>query len=443
MILRFNNLGIIEKAEIDISKPFILFTGPNGTGKTYLSYVLSSLESSIGAYLLSLFRNHEEKEKYLQVYNPYSFQTTDEVSGVLDPELLFSLFEKGIASISNTLLQVIGIEDRFVSNFSIEIASSLEQWKEELLRMKLDCGFFLQIHKESGTYDFKVRAIPAYRTRQEEKNDQLFELSLFFTSIFFSGASSAFMLTAERSGIAIFSKEISIARLKGDERSRPRYPYPISEGLAQAEDRAHHKKYFTPFKDLADEIENSILKGRIKITGEGDVHLVTDNKEFRIALTSSTTKALADFVFYLRHRAQKMSKLLVDEPEIHLHPNNQIILARLFAKMVNRGLHLVVSTHSDYIIREINNMVMMSQKEAKTVKSLLANGTYEEDEYILPDDLAVYYFDYDFSDNNRHVKVEQLPVDASRGFSVKSIDTTIENQNRVAGDLFYGLKYGD
>ena len=35
MILRFNNLGIIEKAEIDISKQFILFTGPNGTIEHY------------------------------------------------------------------------------------------------------------------------------------------------------------------------------------------------------------------------------------------------------------------------------------------------------------------------------------------------------------------------------------------------------------------------
>lgn len=40
MILHITNLGAIKQMDIDMSKNFTLFCGPNGTGKTYASYVL-------------------------------------------------------------------------------------------------------------------------------------------------------------------------------------------------------------------------------------------------------------------------------------------------------------------------------------------------------------------------------------------------------------------
>ena len=42
---------------------------------------------------------------------------------------------------------------------------------------------------------------------------------------------------------------------------------------------------------------------------------------------------------------------------------------------------------------------------------------------------------------SKHVKVEKLKVE-NYGFSVKSIDTTIESQNKIAEELYYGIKYG-
>jgi pantothenate kinase-related protein Tda10 len=61
MKLRFRNLGVIEEAVVDVTKPFIIFTGPNGTGKTYLSYVLSDLPREMGGFLLALIQNDKNK----------------------------------------------------------------------------------------------------------------------------------------------------------------------------------------------------------------------------------------------------------------------------------------------------------------------------------------------------------------------------------------------
>ncbi|KAA6341221.1 hypothetical protein EZS27_010966 [termite gut metagenome] len=40
MRISFENLGAIEKADLDLSKKLIIFCGPNGTGKTYVSYAV-------------------------------------------------------------------------------------------------------------------------------------------------------------------------------------------------------------------------------------------------------------------------------------------------------------------------------------------------------------------------------------------------------------------
>lgn len=52
--------------------------------------------------------------------------------------------------------------------------------------------------------------------------------------------------------------------------------------------------------------------------------------------------------------------LIIDEPELNLHPDNQRKMAGLLARLVNCGVKVLVTTHSDYLIRELNNRVMLN-----------------------------------------------------------------------------------
>lgn len=438
MILRFNNLGIIETAEIDLSKPFIVFTGPNGTGKTYMSYVLADLPRSLGGYFLTLSRKKEEQQVLTTVYNPYQFDHEDVVKGELNPVILYDIFKKGISFISVGLLRSLNLKEDENNPFSLELVSTLEEWKEELYKMKLDCGFFLELHKDSNSFEYEVTAVPEFRNRDKENNDYDFEQALFFNSVFFHGAATTTMFTAERSGIALFSKELAVGRLKADLTSIPRYPLAISKSLADAEDRANFSRFKSAFSDLADMIEKSVLRGKVKVTKEGELRLMHGGDSYDLAISSSTMKAMADFVFYIRHRAQKMSRLLIDEPEIHLHPNNQVLLTKVFSRMVNRGLQLVISTHSDYIIREINNMIMAESLRRKfdSIKRIEKYG-YIKEELLKNSDVVAYFFNHQ---PNGTVKVEELEVN-DYGFDVQSINTTIEAQNAVTNDLFDRLTY--
>ena len=62
MKLRISNLGVINTMEIDMSKPFILFAGDNGTGKTYAATFLYSLILDLRKALLNIGSHFENTE---------------------------------------------------------------------------------------------------------------------------------------------------------------------------------------------------------------------------------------------------------------------------------------------------------------------------------------------------------------------------------------------
>ena len=154
-------------------------------------------------------------------------------------------------------------------------------------------------------------------------------------------------------------------------------------------------------------------------------------------MTASIVKTLSSLVVYLKYIAKENDLIIIDEPEINLHPNNQIIIARILVRLANKGFRILVSTHSDYIIREFNNMVMLSQLKNK--REVASKMNYLEEEFLEPKNLGVYVFKYK---TKRSKKIEVCPVEVSdTGFSIPSIDDTIEIQNQHAEDLFYLLKY--
>jgi AAA15 family ATPase/GTPase len=58
----------------------------------------------------------------------------------------------------------------------------------------------------------------------------------------------------------------------------------------------------------------------------------------------------------------------IEEPETNLHPNNQALLAELFVDACDRyDIHFILETHSEYLIRKLQNMVKQNEIDAKAV----------------------------------------------------------------------------
>ncbi|ACB54584.1 putative ATPase (plasmid) [Crocosphaera subtropica ATCC 51142] len=85
--------------------------------------------------------------------------------------------------------------------------------------------------------------------------------------------------------------------------------------------------------------------------------------------------------------------LLLDEPDSHLHPNNQRKLAKMLIKLTEeRDLQIIVTTHSRHLLdalREktkiywLKNGTIINEKDFDTVQLLLDIGALDKDELLL------------------------------------------------------------
>ena len=461
MKIEIKNLGAVKSATIDISKKLNLFCGPNGTGKTYVAYAIYDIfRSDFHIGTNEIFDNIVEElvknksvryELNFDVINQYRKEIVSSFINDLD-----TLFGIGI----DVTKQILGEVD-------LKFVEDNESLNDYIVRSNFEIiepfgKIKIKISKEKETKYVFLELLDSPMPNIDIDRLRFFLYSRLVSILAKYPISSTFILPVERNSIYTFSKELSIRKQEAVDyfhamtskkkketvidmllSNTKRYPLPIKDGLLIADDLAEKKKSKSPFFDFAEEIENSLLNGKLEIDNDGEIKFKPNKspkKSLPIHMTASIVKSLSSLVVYLKYIAEPNDLIIIDEPEINLHPDNQIILTRLFAKLINKGFRFIISTHSDYIIREFNNLVMLSndklKKEAEKFK-------YLEDEYIKREDLEVLYFNYpDKRTGNKQVIVETLPIDEA-GFEVPSINEVINAQNDIAEQLFYKLKYSE
>lgn len=78
--------------------------------------------------------------------------------------------------------------------------------------------------------------------------------------------------------------------------------------------------------------------------------------------------------------AKKGAVLLVNQPEVHLHPSSQALLANYFTKE-SKDKGFVIETHSEYLINRFRLLVAQNQLSSKDI-SIIYIGRGEEEPYI-------------------------------------------------------------
>lgn len=74
-------------------------------------------------------------------------------------------------------------------------------------------------------------------------------------------------------------------------------------------------------------------------------------------------KHFSEIILKLKYNTLDGGLFILDCPETHQHPENQILIARFIARLANAGLKVVLVTHSDYVLRELNNMIIIGAFE--------------------------------------------------------------------------------
>ena len=100
------------------------------------------------------------------------------------------------------------------------------------------------------------------------------------------------------------------------------------------------------------------------------------------------------------------------------------------------GLRLTISTHSDYMVREVNNLIMAGSVYSHDPQLIEEMG-YAENMLLKKEEVTVKYFNYGKS--KRLLDVVDIKVEDD-GFAVESIDNTINSQNKNTETLFDRLQ---
>ena len=267
-------------------------------------------------------------------------------------------------------------------------------------------------------------------------------------------AASAFLMPAERSGLHLFFRELSTRRtalLHHASREnidigellrdviRSRYAIPIADYINWLNDLADKQKSKSEdFHPYAERLKRDLARGVYKVdarTGSIEFKPYQIKRDGRktaaigLHMTSSTVKSLFGLWFYLEHEARKGNILMIDEPELNVHPENQRKIARLLAKLVNAGLNIVISTHSDYIIREFNSLIMLNQDKGRKFRK---KYKYGDNEVLKPEQIGAYLFD--------HQTIKLFDITPEDGIYATTFDEVIRNLNTVNNDIYYGLQ---
>lgn len=152
-------------------------------------------------------------------------------------------------------------------------------------------------------------------------------------------------------------------------------------------------------------------------------------------------RALLDIGFYLRCRAEPGDLFIIDEPALNLHPKNQRALARLIARVVNAGVKVFITTHSDYLVKEFNTLIMLAQS-TKHTKTVQKEFHYANEELLDPDRIRLYMTGTKSkSAEGKRGKINTLKraiIHPDRGIEVETFDTTIEDMNSIQEAILYG-----
>ncbi|MYC96946.1 MAG: AAA family ATPase [Caldilineaceae bacterium SB0661_bin_32] len=212
----------------------------------------------------------------------------------------------------------------------------------------------------------------------------------------------AFYLPADRAGVMHAHQVVVRALIAGASRSplRPDMPLPSVSGVLGdfleqivAFAGANNQESGT-YNALAKQLENKLLQGAIRAErSEIDYPFFIYRpagwrQDLPLKNTSSMVTELAPVVLYLRHVVQPGNLLIIEEPEAHLHPEMQAKFTRQLVAAVQSGIRILITTHSEWILEELANLVRLSELPADR-----RDGIGDPEIAIRPDQLGTWFFE--------------------------------------------------
>ena len=161
-----------------------------------------------------------------------------------------------------------------------------------------------------------------------------------------------------------------------------RLPYPH---LPWRQDEVH---------DVDVQIEQSIINGEIRVSYSEAINYPRFTyrpngwkADLPLLNASSMVSEIAPVVLYLRHIVQPGDVLIIEEPESHLHPAMQVEFTRQLARLIQYGYRVIITTHSEWVLEELSNIVQRSRLPEKD-----RTAVSQSDAALSPEQVGVWLF---------------------------------------------------
>lgn len=477
--LSVSDFGPIARGTVDL-RPLTVFVGPSHSGKTYfaiLLYVLHRLLLGIpripvmGSHFPCLRKDEgapatqdlarecrDFHRRLATEREPLRFR--DLPSAVRDV-ILSPLNEADIlgADLEDELERCFDLEtvadlvQRSASSGAAELKLAVREQDQDLwqLHMRIaESGVTPRCAIENPLLDPESSCLPGSKasrhrlrrnmTQRELDSDPWGIASLLDELVTLTGAGrqppKAHYLPAARSGIMQSHRVIasSLVRLATQAGLQRLSEFPTLSGvMADFTERLlffeGRQKTSPLMHKLATALEEGTLGGQIRTrrtSPEAYPEFVYHQKEAQKGIglprASSMVSELAPLVLFLREVIEGGDLLIWEEPEAHLHPATQMQMAQLLGRMARAGLQVVVTTHSDWLLKEISNLI----REGELAEKDRRRAT-PEFPGLKADEAGIWLFRQDAASGAS--QVEEIPFDRIEGIEPQEYEA-------VAADLY-------
>ena len=124
-----------------------------------------------------------------------------------------------------------------------------------------------------------------------------------------------------------------------------------------------------PRPDTASEIVlklfRTILEG--EVNKEETTYIYTTNDaSMPVSAAAASIREIAPLQILAKKQDVSRCAILVEEPEAHLHPLKQRMMADIIGALSHNGAIMQITTHSDYFLRRLNELIMFAKAKNTT-----------------------------------------------------------------------------
>ena len=390
-----DKLGPITDSEI-VFKPFMVFTGESGLGKSYTALLWYNLITSLTPMRLQEF-------------------ITKKINGSVKEELTFKFKDFRMWLNQNTAAffgYLLGN-----NNFNCQVNYVFETDDDKPVEMK-------RLHDEdaSGFTRYSINGDIDVFPLDLEDNVLMMSFSLhgylselcfgknYLRPLILPPARAAFMGANTTSPIGMYR-----------------------DFLAQLDDLKAPSRIISPDNQFFVNYIAKLSDGEI-VLENGSVFLQFESGEkIPVSAAASSVKELMPFLLMLQNgKIRQYNSLLFEEPEAHVHPKKQFLLMDMLARCCNKGMLIQMTTHSDYLLGRMNQLLVLGKIREKSMEAFeifCKEHQFNKNLYLHTEQIGGYYFK---RENDRVVIEEQ---DLSLGLPFNSFENTVKSQMELSADI--------